>query len=150
MLFDLPIKNLSLIGRLKSGLYTFVDGHIYFNNEVIKIRYDLIESANNQTYKETELFDFYNDIFILGENQKVRANTPIDSIQSHRFGYVTIDTTQNSTRNIMLLPYLHDRKIYLNRHKNNTEYFYTSVETTPNEEKKYHQELIERVSIVDH
>lgn len=32
-----------LIGRLESGLYTFVDGHIYYNNNVIKIRYDLLE-----------------------------------------------------------------------------------------------------------
>lgn len=97
-------------------------------------------------YKENEIFDFYNDIFILGENEKVRSNTPLDSIQSHRFGYITIDTSQKSTRNIMLLPYLHDRKIYLNRLKNNTDYFYTSVETKPEDEEKYHEDLIGKLS----
>lgn len=53
-----------LIGRLTSGLYTFVDGHIYYSNNVIKLRYDLI--ANNKfniTYKENEIFDYYYNIF---------------------------------------------------------------------------------------
>jgi len=127
-----------LVGRLRSGLYTFVDGHIYFNNDVIKIRYDLIESENNQMYKENEIFDYYFDIIILGEHEKVRSNTPLDSIQSHRFAFVTYDTCKNSTRNIMLLPYLHDRKIYLNRVKSNTDYFYTSIETRPEDEERYH------------
>jgi hypothetical protein len=39
---DVRLTNEELIGRLLSGLYTFVDGHIYFNNNVIKIRYDLL------------------------------------------------------------------------------------------------------------
>jgi len=46
VLYEQPINNPTLIGRLKSGLYTFVDGHIYYNNDVIKIRYDLIHSAD--------------------------------------------------------------------------------------------------------
>lgn len=33
-----------IIGRLKSNLYNFVEGHIYYNNKVIKVRYDLIET----------------------------------------------------------------------------------------------------------
>ena len=44
---DLIIKNEKLIGRLASGMYTFVDGHIYFSNKVIKIRYDLLEKPNS-------------------------------------------------------------------------------------------------------
>jgi hypothetical protein len=52
LLYDLEIKDPFLIGRLKSGLYTFNDGHIYYNNSVIKIRYDLINSVNNQKYTE--------------------------------------------------------------------------------------------------
>ena len=43
VIFETKIMNEPLIQRLKSGLYTLVDGHIYFNNNVIKIRYDLIE-----------------------------------------------------------------------------------------------------------
>jgi len=59
------LKNKDLIGRLLSGLYTFVDGHIYYNNNVIKIRYDLIKSVDSHRYKENEIFDFYLNIFDL-------------------------------------------------------------------------------------
>lgn len=52
MIFEKIIKNKTLIGRLESGLYTFVDGHIYYSNNVIKIRYDLISSKMGQKYEE--------------------------------------------------------------------------------------------------
>ena len=43
VIYSLQIKNPEVIGRLKSNLYTFTEGHIYYNNKVIKIRYDLIK-----------------------------------------------------------------------------------------------------------
>ena len=43
IIFTLRIKNQEMIGRLKSNLYNFVGGHIYYNNKVIKIRYDLLD-----------------------------------------------------------------------------------------------------------
>jgi len=39
----MQVKSPEIIGRLKSNLYNFVGGHIYYNNKVIKIRYDLLE-----------------------------------------------------------------------------------------------------------
>ena len=45
----------------------------------------------------------------------------------------------------MLLPYLHERKIYLNRLKLNTDYFYTSVETNPEDEDLYHKKLTTKI-----
>lgn len=42
-LYSLQVTNREIIGRLKSNLYNFVEGHIYYNNKVIKVRYDLIE-----------------------------------------------------------------------------------------------------------
>lgn len=45
----------------------------------------------------------------------------------------------------MLLPYLHERKIYLNRLKLNTDYFYTSVETKPEDEDLYHEKLTKKI-----
>ena len=44
VLYSLMIKNREVIGRLKSNLFTFVGGHIYYGNKVIKIRYDLLET----------------------------------------------------------------------------------------------------------
>ena len=43
LLYRIKINNMEIIGRLKSNLYNFVEGHIYYNNKVIKIRYDLID-----------------------------------------------------------------------------------------------------------
>lgn len=62
---SIEITNPMLIGRLLSGLYTIVDGHMYFNNNVIKIRYDLIASAFSYRYSESDFFDYYFDIFQL-------------------------------------------------------------------------------------
>lgn len=89
--YELSIKSPHLIGRLLSGLYTFVDGHIYYNNNVTKIRYDLIASERSQFYEEREIFDEYYSIFQLDPNLKVRSNTPLDSIRSHRFAYIIQD-----------------------------------------------------------
>lgn len=50
--FAIEIRDKELIGRLLSGLYTFVDGHIFFNNNVIKIRYDLLAKSGITTHNE--------------------------------------------------------------------------------------------------
>ena len=59
------VKTREIIGRLKSNLYIYTDGHIYYNNKVIKIRYDLIEKRAGAEIKEHELFDHYDNIFKL-------------------------------------------------------------------------------------
>jgi hypothetical protein len=41
-LTSLKVKNPEIVGRFKSDLYTLVDGHFYFQNEVLKVRYDLL------------------------------------------------------------------------------------------------------------
>ena len=40
--FTTQLTNLEMIGRLCSGLYLYHNGHIYYENSVIKIRMDLI------------------------------------------------------------------------------------------------------------
>jgi len=47
MIYESVIYFNKLIGMLKSGLYTFVNGYMYYNNNVIKLRYDLIETPNS-------------------------------------------------------------------------------------------------------
>ena len=59
-----------LIGRLKSNLYNLVGGHIYYNNKVIKIRYDLIDESE-ETFPENQVFDNYTDVLTLKENDYV-------------------------------------------------------------------------------
>ena len=61
----------------------------------------------------------------------MKASTPLDSFRSHRFGYVITNSKDMKPKRVMITPYLHDTRIYLNRIKINTEYFYTSIETQP-------------------
>tara|TARA_B110000285_G_scaffold174888_1_gene196120 strand:+ start:1357 stop:1539 length:183 start_codon:yes stop_codon:yes gene_type:complete len=53
-----------LIGRLKSNLYNLVGGHIYYNNNVIKIRYDMIDQEDN-VFPENQIFDNYSNVLSL-------------------------------------------------------------------------------------
>lgn len=62
----------------------------------------------------------------------------MDSMKSHRFAYVISDTMRQKPMRILILPYLHERRIYLNRKKMNTDYFYTSIETLESEEMAYY------------
>lgn len=95
-------------------------------------------------YSEDELFDEYFDIFKLGDSFKVRSNTPLDSIQSHRFAYIIQDKEKIECMRLMVVPYLHERKVYLNEIKANTDYFYTSIETQISDEEHYNCQLFEQ------
>lgn len=46
----------------------------------------------------------------------------------------------------MILPYLHERRIYLNQKKVNTNYFYTSVQTKISDIESYNANLSKDVS----
>jgi hypothetical protein len=52
ILYETSLDNENVIGRLKSGLFTLVNGHMYYSNNVIKIRYDLLQSHKNIQFKE--------------------------------------------------------------------------------------------------
>ena len=90
-IFEVQLNIDSLIGRLKSGLCRINQGHIYFNNNLIKMRNDLISCEKNYKYKDQDLFDFYYGIFNLDPNTIVRSGTPIDSYRYHRFVFITRD-----------------------------------------------------------
>jgi hypothetical protein len=39
---EMVLKDKKLVGRFESGIYKVSNGHIYFGNNVIKMRYDLV------------------------------------------------------------------------------------------------------------
>ena len=51
---------------------------------------------------------------------------PMESFQSHRLAYVVLNNQDLKPKKMIIVPYLHERKIYLNRMKQNTNYFYSS------------------------
>jgi len=54
---------------MKSNLYIFTDGHIYYENKVIKIRYDLLEQ--HKDVDQIHLFDQYTNILLLEKNDYI-------------------------------------------------------------------------------
>lgn len=79
LLWNAQVRNKELIGRLKSNLYTLVDGHIYYNNKVIKIRYDLLKKKNLKDLEEHEVFDYYENILSLDPKETVKTKMPFCS-----------------------------------------------------------------------
>ena len=79
--FDKPIISEKLTYLLGSRLYTYINGHLYKNNNCVKIRHDLIDSEQNDSYKENEIFDFYHDLFDSFDldNHRVKVGTPLNS-----------------------------------------------------------------------
>lgn len=59
------VTNKELIGRIKSNLFTFINGHLYFNNRVIKCRYDLLEKKGLKELDEDQVFDYFENILLL-------------------------------------------------------------------------------------
>ena len=44
-------------------LFSFVDGHIYYNNNLIKLRLDLLEQDDIiEELEESDIFDYYRGI----------------------------------------------------------------------------------------
>jgi|APSaa5957512535_1039671.scaffolds.fasta_scaffold198066_2 hypothetical protein len=72
------LKSPEIIGRLKSNLYNFVGGHIYYNNKVIKIRYDILEyQEQSMELREEEIFDHYSDVLCIEKDDEVQSGTPL-------------------------------------------------------------------------
>lgn len=70
-------------------------GHIYYNNKVIKIRYDLLEGIGGRKNKnqildieENQLFDMYSEILCLKQDDRVQAGTPLQTCLYNRLAYV--------------------------------------------------------------
>ena len=62
----------------------------------------------------------------LDEKETIKTNSPIVSFENHRFAYVILNKKLNQPKKVTVLPFLHERKVYLNRLKYNTNYFYTT------------------------
>ena len=117
-----------MYGRLQQGNFKFIGDHIYYGENVIKIRYDLIESVHSIDYSARQIFDVYRNIFDLQDNKQVLVNGPFVSYAMNKLIYVIKDTEKNVLSKLMVLPYLHENKIKMLRNKMNTNYFYTTID----------------------
>lgn len=72
-------------------------------------------------------FDKYDHLLDLKPTASVVCNTPIVSMQLHRLAYFTRNEKLQKANDLVILPYLHERRIYLNKMKPDCKYFYTSI-----------------------
>ena len=125
IIVEITLKTPCILGRFRSGLYQFLDGHIYFDDYVGKIRLDLIKGSIKTRYTEQEMFDMYNNVHHLNENERIMAKSPFISAGYHRLAYVIYDKTQMKPRKLLTIPYLHERKVFLTKERARNNYFYT-------------------------
>ena len=78
-LLHCEISDAQMKGIFISGEYTLVDGHVYFNNNVIKLRYDLMKKYPNRADLQYLFFNQYTNILNLREGETLKTNCPIDS-----------------------------------------------------------------------
>ena len=59
-LFAADFESEELMGRLKNARYCVLGGHMYYNNNIIKIRYDVLrDKTTPQLTDENQLLDYY-------------------------------------------------------------------------------------------
>lgn len=104
------------------------DGHFYFDNEVIKIRYDVLRQPQTKRLVENMVFDNYEDLLDLQEGESVQSNNPYLDIFTNRMFYYTRNANKLKPKRVLMLPFLHERKVYLNRMKDKHQYFYTVIQ----------------------
>lgn len=94
-----------------------MDGHMYFENQVFKIRYDLMMNIKSENIKQKYFIDKYTNILDLQKGEQVMANMPKMSLICHKQFYITNNFKYKKPYKIIVLPYLHERKLYLNKMK---------------------------------
>lgn len=103
---DIPLYNKTVIGLMLQGNCHCIDGHIYHNNSVYKIRLDLLRRKESLT--ENKLLDIYNDVLTLPQGMNFGTEGLLQSKSSHRLAFVVEDLVDNERLNkLIVTPYLH-------------------------------------------
>ena len=76
MIFENYILYTNLQGVFASEAFSFVGNHIYYNNNVIKIRIELMKQ-HKRNMTEEQLYCEYNDIFHMEKGSRVKINSPL-------------------------------------------------------------------------
>ena len=106
-----------------------VNGHIYFNNEVIKIRYDLLNNQKRlQDYREAQLFDYCTDVLQLDKDEFAETDMPVVENLSQRLIYIIKNRVTLGVKRVVIMPFLHIRSILMRALRHSQEYFSTIVE----------------------
>ena len=120
-----------IIGRLKSCEFVLHNGHMYFDNTVVKIRYDIIDKGINGVegpLTDEHIFDTYDKILDLEHDESIMISYPYLGWRSQKLIYLVHqnhkefpsiykDDDRFIHKKIIILPYLHERKLHVGRFK---------------------------------
>ena len=136
ILYESKTDNAELFGRLKTQNLIFLNGHIYYGNKCIKIRYDLLRDKKTiRDLKEYEVFDYYDNILCLKKGETIMIGQPSFTPEANRMMYIVKGKKNESCRKLLFTPYLHERKIMLNKTREDNEYFFTTFDRTESDSK---------------
>jgi hypothetical protein len=91
IILECEITDFEMKGIFLSGQYKLVDGHIYFQNKVIKLRYDLMKKYGGIGTNQEIYFNKYCDILVLKNGETIKIDSPLDSMQAHRFAFIMLN-----------------------------------------------------------
>jgi hypothetical protein len=110
---------------MKTNMYHLIGGHMYFNNRVIKVRFDLLLDQSNLDLHESIFFDQYYDVLQLeSRHDVVQMGSPLITGLYNRLAYLVENKRTLKPRTLLIMPYLHERKIHLNW-RTSSDQFYT-------------------------
>lgn len=105
------VTDKDIIGRISTQQFELLDGYFYFNNQVIKLRYDLFRQGQVKHWSEEEVFDRYFNILNLEQGEEIISRCPLICQESNRMVFITRNPEMGKLKKIIILPHLHRRKI---------------------------------------
>lgn len=116
---EVRLQKKIFIELFRASEYQVIDGHIYYGNNVIKMRYDLLEE-DAQNLCENKFFDKYTNMFKLRPGCSITTLDTINCHFGHRLGFLSEDdVNQNFCTKLRVTPYLHERRIYFSNEYSN-------------------------------
>jgi hypothetical protein len=96
-----------LFNILKSPDFKIIDGHIYFNNNVVKLRYDLIRKVRQYSLSSVAIM-FKGVLKLQSEMDQVNSYMPLLASKFKKLVYFTQNKREFKPKQIFILPYLHE------------------------------------------
>lgn len=91
---------------MKAGNVYFINGNFYFKNEMIRL---------NPDSKLDLMHTKYENIIDLKPSESMNYNSPIPSFEYSKILYFKKDQTNNSPKVAIILPFIDERSIKLNK-----------------------------------
>lgn len=129
---------------LLSGHLRLLDGHIFSQNQVIKVRYDLI--GKKPKINENDLFDFYSENLPLRKGMKIASDAILICELRHRMAFIAEDVAyQKRCSVVRIMPFLAERRVYFDVDSPG-KYLIASMQMNTEQRTKYNSHTCKKVT----